>query len=373
MKRPPKTKQTSTASHFFAKELEGEQPLSLETAGALCDLAGRFFSCRLWSRLAEHHLVLVPDPVSEEIHACSVMGALGEVFALSAYLGSEGYRFFQKVHTGRELSAGEFFAEQRSVYVHYVPRRSLTKPDRELLGAVGHATNKGGLAPQFRTNRPGYHPWYVTESEARILGDCFRAMIWISEQLSKTPSTWYWKTDGVYPFVSAGNVGEDGQPQYSMRMIEAPRVAPVEPVMPSLDQPRMERILERRKSRQGILQVDHFYGPGMIGKQNERKACFRVALAIDAETGFAYPPEAALPDTATGQMLANVLVQAMELGGFVPRQVHVRDPGCGLLLQPLAEALGFKVAVRRSLPALDFAKNHLLQMMGDPGPIAIVS
>ena len=96
MKRPRK-EPTTTPDHFFKHQLKGEQPLSFETAEVLCDLAERFFSFQPWKWLGEFHLVLVPDPVSDEIHSCSVMGALGQVFALTAFLGGEGHRFFQKL------------------------------------------------------------------------------------------------------------------------------------------------------------------------------------------------------------------------------------------------------------------------------------
>ena len=131
----------------------------------------------------------------------------------------------------------------------------------------------------------------------------------------------------------------------------------------------MQAIRNRKLPSQQVLQVDHFYGAGMIGQKNQRKACFRLAIAIDAETAAAFPPEVGAPEALTGDLLTRAVLKAIESGGFLPFEVHVREPEFRVILGALAKALGFRVKVADSLPALDFAKEHLLGMMGDSGPL----
>jgi hypothetical protein len=353
--------------HFFQKELVGEAPPSFATMQTLYHLATDLFARRPWNLIAEDELVLVEEAASKELCFCSVMGALGQVRALQVYLGPEGYHFLRKLQSGQAITVGEFFATQRSVSVEIVRLGELTGSDRKFLEAMGHPLKRGTLAPIFRAIRPGYHPWYVTEGEAGILAQCQRALIKICDHLQANPELHYWDKENVYPTLSRQGDEEDEQ-GYRISLVEAPSSPVPMPNLPTLDEARIQRIRDCRYPSQGVLEVDHFYGAGMVGEANQRKACFRVGLAIDAKSGLAYPPEVSLPASSTGDVLTRVVLQAVESARVLPREIRVRDGEFKALLDPLAQALGVSVGIKKSLPALEFAKKQLLEMMGDPGP-----
>ncbi len=355
--------------YFFQKELVGEEPPSFATMQTLYDLATNLFARRPWNLIAEDELLLVEEAASRELCFCSVMGALEQVRALHVYPGPEGYHFFKKLQSGEAITVGEFFATQRSVSVEFVRLGELTAPDRNFLKAMGHPLKRGTLAPIFRAIRPGYHPWYVTEGEAWILAECQGALITLCDLLQANPALHYWDKENVYPVLSRQG-GEGNEQGHRIRLVEAPSFPVPMPNLPSLDEARVQRIRDCRYPSQGVLEVDHFYGAGMIGEKNQRKACFRMGLAIDAQSGLAYPPEVSLPTSSTGDVLTRVVLQAVESASALPREVHVRDGEFKVLLDPLAQALGFSVRIMKSLPALEFAKKQLLEMMGDPGPLS---
>jgi hypothetical protein len=360
---------TTKPQKFFQNQLIGEESPSFVTMQTLYDSATDLLARQPWNLLAEDKLVLIEAAGSGELCFCSVMGALGQVRALHVYLGSEGYQLFKKLQSGETMTVGEFYAAQRSVYVEFVRLGELTSPDRNLLKAMGHPLKRGTLAPMFRSVRAGYYPWYVTEGEARILAKCQRAVVTMCELIRANPPLDYWDKENAYPLLSRKS--ENGtEEEYCIRMVEAPSFPLPMAKLPNVDEARLRRIREGRYPSQGVLEVDHFYGAGMIGKKNERKACFRMGLAIDAESGLAYPPEVSLPATSTGDVLARVVLQAIESACALPYDVRVRDGEFKVLLDPLALALGFCVRVTKSLPALDLAKKQLLEMMGDRGPLS---
>lgn len=359
----------SKPARFFEKELVGEEPPSFATMRTLYNLARELLGRHPWDQLTEDQLVLVDGAASQEVCFCSVMGALGQVRALYAYIGPEGYRFFQRVHSGEKMTAGEFFAAQRSVYVEFVRLGELTAADRGLLKVMGHLLKRGTLAPIFRSIRPGHHPWYVTEGEAGMLAECQRALIAICDIRTAKPSLDFWEKESVYPLMSR-RAQEGNEAEYEIRLVDAPSFPLPIPNFATLDEARIRRIRDSGYPFRGVLEVDHFYGAGMIGEENQRKSCLRMGLAIDAQSGFAYPPEVSSPEPSTGDVLMRVILRAIESARALPREVHVRGSEFKLLLEPLAEALGFSVKVMKSLPALDFAKCELLEMMGDPGPFA---
>ena len=338
----------------------------MATMERLYDAAADFVIREPWKLLDESELVLVKPPLSCEVCHCSVMGALGEVFSMHAYLGAESYRLFKQLEFGAETSIGEFFANQHSIYLEVVAPGRLEVADRELLKAIGHPLSKAVRAPMFRTIRPGFHSWFVTENEAQILAECLRAVIALCDLIRTDESLDYWAEDGVYPMVLRD---EEGDPHYRIATGKVAYPATPLPEPARLDEDRVRRIREGDFPSRSKLELDHFYGGAMIGRKNERKACFRAAMAIDAETAFAYHPELATPSTSTGDVLVTALLNAIEKSRALPCEVHVKQLSFEAALAPLAKGLGFQIRIVKSLPALDYAKEHLLRMMGDPGPL----
>jgi hypothetical protein len=356
----------SKPERFFEKELVGEEPPSFATMQKLYNLARELLVRHPWDLLTEDQLVLVEGVASQELCFCSVMGALGQVRALHVYIGPEGYRLFRRLHGGERMTAGEFFAAQCSVYVEFVRLGELTAADRGLLEVMGHLLKRGTLAPIFRSVRPGYHPWYVTEGEAQMLAECQQALIAICDIRKAKPALDFWEKESVYPLLSR-RAKEGIEAKYEIGLVDAPSFSLPIPDFGAIDEARIQRIRDSRHPLQGVLEVDHFYGAGMIGEKNQRKSCFRMALAVDAKSGFVYAPEVSSPRPSTGDVLMRVILRAIESTCALPREVHVRSGEFKVLLEPLAQALGFSLRVMKSLPALDFAKCQFLEMMGDPG------
>ena len=356
------------SDRFFQRQLPGEESPSFATIETLFRLAGELLARQPWNVLAEDQLVLVEPEDSQELCFCSVMGVLGEVLSVHVYVGAEGYHLFRRLDAGEPMSAGRFYATQRAVSVEFVRPGELTAPDRKLLTAMGHPLKTGTHAPIFRSIRPGYLPWYITESEARILAECLRAVITMCDHVQTDPGIHYWDKKDVYPLLSR----HDGQAKaydYQIRLVSPPAPAIPMPKAPALDKARIQRISEGGLPIKGVLEVDQFHSATPIGKKNERKACMRVTMAVEAGSAYAYPPEASAPEDSTGDILMRVLLKAIETGRALPIEVHVVCREFKILLDPLGKALGFPVKIAESLPALEFAKTHLLEMMGDSGPL----
>ena len=351
---------------FFVKQLAGEQPLSFEIARQLCRLAAELFAVKPWEFLEDQDLILIRDADSGEICYCSIMGALGQVFAFQVYTGAESYRFFRRMASGKPLSAGDFFASVRGVFAEFVTAKEQTPPDRELLEAIGHVNKRGQRAPIFRALRPGYHPWYVTESEAKALVNCLQGVIAFCGQALEQGGIDYWEKEDVFPLL-VPKTHDESRGAFEIRLIKAPEPPLVAPQAAELEESLVSSILHENLPRGGTLEADHFVTGATIGGKNERKACLRMAMVTDARSGFAFQPELGKPEDSTGQLLVRVLLSAMRAGQRVPREVRVRQKDFEIYLSTLSERLRFDVRVMKSLPALDTLKDHFLAMIGDPG------
>lgn len=359
--------QTEAPCEFFKKQLAGEVPVSFPTAKRLFEKATELAAVRPWQFLEDQDLILLKSPLSEETCYCSVMGALGQVFSLHAYVGGESYSYFRKMAAGQPISIGEFYGSLRGVYVEFVGLSELTPPDRELARVFGHPLKRGFKAPIFRAMRPGYQPWYLTENEGVVLAECLESVIALCERIGRGGRPDYWEHPDTYPFLTPVQRGQERLGyDIEMRKITAPQANTLAP--PRLDQNRIERLQRRNYPVRGAFEAEHFYAGGTIGKKDERKAVVRLGLVADADSGLVFPPELGMPERATADMLASAVLGAIEAARFLPREVRVSQLQLEACLESLARELGFAVRTVKRLPAVEEAKESLLASMGDPGP-----
>jgi hypothetical protein len=348
------------------RELKGENPPSFSLMTTLYELAGKLYQLQPWHVLDENELVLVRDPVSNEVCYCSVMGALGEVFSVHVYIGNESYRMFRKLQNDELSDPGEFFASLRSVSVEFVSRSSLEQEDRRLLTRLGHESGRNHASPLFRAMRPGYLPWFVTDEEGRTLADCMSAVILVCRQVATRARSTYWDRADTYPMVSQVEAAP-GEPQYRIETATAavPREAPL--ALARLEEQRLAWLHGRDLPVRGVMEVDYLVSPTPVGRKYERKACMHIALAVDGESGLVFNSRATDPEVTPGDALAAALLEAIQSSRALPREVRVRDRRFKASLESLSTRCGLKIKVA-ALPALDEARRHLLAFLGGAGP-----
>jgi hypothetical protein len=351
---------------FFTEKLLGETSPSFSTMEELHGLATKLYALRPWHVLDESELVLTRDSATGETCYCSAMGALGEVLAMHAYIGTESYRLFRKIAAGEVTGVDDFFGTLHSVYVEFVPRAELDEQDRKVLTALGHPLRTAQASPMFRAIRPGFHPWYVTEDEGRLLAECMRAVILICSAVSAQADVKYWNQADTYPMVSRVD-GEGSEPRCHIELVEAtlPSEPPLSP--PRLGEERLRQLCDRDHAVRGVMELDYFLSGAMIGKKNERKACVCVALAVDADSGIVFPPELSTPGASAADTLVIAIMKAIETSRALPREVRVQSRKFKDCLNPISEACGFPIKVVGALPALAEARGQLLRMLGGPG------
>lgn len=349
-----KKRKGGDARRLFEEQLSGEEALTFATAKRLFELAEETIIIKPWRGFADTALVLVKDPELGGFCFCSVLGQLGEVFAVHAYRGSESYGLFKKIASGAAIDAGEFFGSQHSLTLEFLTASKLSPPDRELALAFGHPLKKGTMAPQFRAGRPGHQPWYPTESEGKVLALCVESVLAFCEHAALNPDTEYWKHEDVYPQVIWS------KKKYFRVENALVRVTPAPPPDPApLDQARLEKLCRGDYPFRGIIEVDQFYSGARVGEKNQRKAFLRVVMAADAERRFLYTVQALEPVRSFGEALVEGVLQTIEKGKFVPAEVRVKDENCRLVLLPLRERFGFELRVSKRLPAVEFAKSEM--------------
>jgi hypothetical protein len=320
----------------------------------LYELASSLYGLHPWRVLDESQLILVRDSVSGELCYCSVMGMLGEVYSVHAYIGTESLRLFRRMQAQEITEAGEFFATQHSVSVEFVRKAELERQDRELLAALGHPQGRGLSSPIFRTIRPGFHPWFVTEEEARTLAECIRSVIVVCAAVASQESSEFWKVADTYPLVSRM---EGAEPRYQVDLVKValPAEPPAVPVR--MEEETLRPLRAQDYTVRGVMELDHILTGTPIGKRGERSA---FALAVDAESGMVLGHDANYSSAAAADALARVFLNTVQASHTLPKEVRVRSQRLKDCLTPLMESFGVAVRVAGRLPAADEARSSLL-------------
>lgn len=342
----------------FVEELAGETPPSFAAMQRLYRSASDLFGLLPWQILDESQLIVVRDSTSDELCYCSVMGALGEVYSVYAYIGTEGLRTFRKLEAEEMADPGEFFATMHSVYVEFVPRKESELQDRKLLAALGHPQRHAYASPIFRAVRPGFYPWFVTADEARRLAECIRAVAAVCKAVVSQKKVNFWKETETYPMVTWV---EDTEPRHLITLVKSP-LPPERPIPPvSLDEETLRQLRDQGFPVRGEMELDYIFGGIPIGKENERKRCASIALAADANTGMMYAPEVIDSSIPCGDALSRVFLKAIQSSRALPNEVRVRSHELKDTLYPLMRSFGVKLHVGTRLAAADEARAHLLR------------
>lgn len=271
--KPPRT--------YFAAQLAGEKPLSQRTASRLCGLAAEVLSFAPWEFLNEDHLVAAQLKKGAQPDFVSVLGALGEHRAIHVYPGFVGYSWYQDVATASEEERIPLsLAECEALQLAFPDPQDITGLDMEVMRGCRYPPVKRSF--QFRSVRRDYLPWSPTDDEGKRLAGCLEAF---AESLLHTPlddlSRLWPEEANVMPLPRK----QEGDWRAGPVNINLAKVSEKRLWLP---EERVAALPARRDA--GALVVGEHLLPGSAGRENERPVVLHLSAAVDARSGFAYPP-----------------------------------------------------------------------------------
>jgi hypothetical protein len=339
--------------------MKKNQP-TIEEWRALHEAAIRIKETAPWEWMTETDIFGLQNPETDQFGFVSVMGMMGEHYAASVYLGSEGlYKFWDFEETGH-LVAPERLLEIPQLQLSFDNRNELNERDRKLIKQLGFKFRGQHEWPMFRSYRPGFAPWFLERDEARFLTHALNQLSEVAPRFKENPSLLEPSNDDDYLMRvprQEGNtlVWED-------RLMSAPPPEPVSISIPmDIDALGALKQLPVSKSR---LEVDLFMFPSPIQEKEDRPFFPYVLLVIDAQSGMILGNEMLKPEPSLEAMWGLVpmkLVQQLARARIAPKEVTVRSELLSQLLLPLAESLGFKLKQSDVLPGMDMAKEFLFQ------------
>jgi hypothetical protein len=331
---------------------------------ALYDAADELKALALWEWMLDSDLFAVRDPESGQIGYCCVMGNLGEHYALAVYLGADGLQGYREVASGayEERPAEALFA-QRCLMVSFEDRELLDKDSYAQIKALGRKYRGRQAWPELRDYSPGYLPWRLEPPQVRFLTVAIQQTCDVARRFKDDEEYLVGPDEGQ--MLLREYVGGEWKESWHQPELATPAAS--EPP-PPVDELRLKRLAGRHLKRLGVWEADRLLFPGAVqGEKGERPYYPPTLLIVDSASGMVLPPMITEPG-AWRQAFQGHLLDLFEQMDGAPREIRLRDEALAALLAPIADAL--KVRLRRSadLPALDDAREGLLEAMGLAGP-----
>jgi hypothetical protein len=315
-----------------------------------------------WQWMGEADLFGVQDPETGEVYYVSVMGELGEHFAIAAYPGAKGLNGFWTMNQGILEESPEVFVLVPQLQASFEDRAQLTDQDRRLIKDLGYQFRGRQAWPLFRSYRPAYLPWYLEAAEATVLALVLEQVLEMAPRFREDRQVLEVTSDGAYLVRVAREV--DGAVIWEDRRITV--TFPPPPTITIEMDLHLLAYLKGLPRSKDMVEIGVAMLPAPVRETGSRPFFPFIVLVVEARSGMILGHEMldARPgmDMMWGQVTLSV-AKALALYQLAPRVLKVANPLLEGLLQPLAAELGAQVKLRRRLPALEEARTSLFAFM----------
>lgn len=337
--------------------MEQEKP-TIEEWRALYQAAGRVKEAAPWTWMEEADVFGVQNPETQQLGFVSIMGLLGEHYAVPVYLGAEGLSRFWEFENNPGAEPPEEYLNIRQLQLSFEDRDELTEQDREVIKELGLKFRGRKAWPKFRSYRPGYCPWYLEPAEARFLTYALQQAVEVALRFREDPATL--AAPDEHRYLVRVPRQQDGAWVWEDRVMDVPPVER-EAIRVILDR----KLFDAAKAwphSDATIEADVFMMPGCFGERGERPSLAYDMLVVDSSSGLILGTEVLDPRAGLAEMWGSVPARFLAMLSAVrmlPREVRVHTRLLLAVLRPVASQLGFAVTLE-AIPAVEQAKKEML-------------
>lgn len=338
-----------------------------EESKRLYELAEKLKELAPWKWMAESEIFGVENPDSNEIGFVSVMGMMGEHLAVGVYLGAEGlygfWDFQDEKHETEPLALFDIPQLQAS----FEDREQLQKEDREVIKNLGLKFRGKQSYPMFRSNKPGFMPWFITSEEAQFLIYAIEQTLEVAPRVRENPLIL---------------VDENGEEVYLVRASEKKggnlvwrdemnHIPPPESKQFSIkvSPETINHLKAFPQNNNFIFEVDLFHAPTPVMERTSRPFFPKILMIAETNSLFILGVELMKPpeDILEGHTeIAKSLVKILSSQGVLPKEIRVSSDLLFGLLKNFTQQLNVKLRQTDNLIAIKEAKEGMFGFFGNP-------
>jgi hypothetical protein len=327
---------------------------SLQEWHALYRAAIDFWQIQPWRWVNDTDLLGVKNLEDGEIGYCCIVGALGEFLGLLVYLGTGGLESYLRIQKS-ESPEEDVLSTGKCLVASFEDRKSLQKPDHEMIKKLGLKFRGAKSWPLFRSYEPGYYPWYLNRPQVLFLTHALRQAAEVSLRIKVNSNLLVNSEKGQYlvrvPDLSGSELHWKDEWLSPAPLERAKYEAPVP------DEIRLQRIKKKGLRPAGIWEVDFFQFPAPI--QEEGRPFFPLCLLIvDQDSGFVFETHLESKDRHRPEFL-NQMLKVIEENAYLPQEIWVKREEVLQLFEVLVSRLGLKMKQVKRLKQVEYAKKSM--------------
>lgn len=326
---------------------------------ALYQAAIAFQQAAPWEWMDNEDLFAIENPDDGEVGYCSILGSGGEEFGLGMFVGEDGYdRYARLIAEEVDPEDLEESMMVRAISLLFADRDDLQKEDREVIRSLGLRFRGRNAWPLFRSQEPGYVPWFLEKVEAVFLTAAIHQALVVADKIRGGELD---LSGGESENLILTRHCRGGKWHGEWR--KAPKMSREQETQAANIDPVKETELHLLRSRVGGLsgcwELDIFALPMPIGQVPERPhfpICF---LAVEAKLGLILGTNLTEPWLNVSQKQDEV-IQILRKANQLPAEIQVESDKVRRIVEPITSILGIKLRVG-SLPMLEQAKASLYE------------
>lgn len=335
---------------------------TLEEWRVLYEIMDRVKKEAPWQWMEEDDIFGVQNPETGELGFISVMGNLGEHYAVTVYLGAEGlYRFWEMQNAGPYL-APEMVLNTPQIQASFENRDDLGAKDREVIKQLGRKYRGRQAWPLFQNFAPGMVPWHITAAQARFMRHALEQALEVAARYQENPDLLAVEDDTTY-LIRVPRQKSGGWKWHD----ETQKVPPPEPQEYRLPMDMQAlALLQKLPAKTHIIDIDLFWMPTAVGTRGERSYYPYTLLIVEPENGMILGADILVADPTPEDMWASVpmkVVQSLARTKTKPSIIRVSVPALASFLEPVAQRTDIKIQLIDELPELEEAKSMMMGFM----------
>jgi hypothetical protein len=194
--------------------------------------------------------------------------------------------------------------------------------------------------------RRGYFPWYINDDEGKRLAGCLDALLMlVDSEIFEAHGDRMWEdSERMLPMLTKARGAWSIVPlSVSIARVVVPKLW--------LEPEEVDRL--KRLPKSGAVCVGDCILPGGAGGEDRRLMVINLVVALDARSGYAYPPHIREVGEPLAQAGARALAEAIRARQAVPDRVLVMEEDYSRGLAELAQQLGFEIRLKSQIPTLE--------------------
>jgi len=239
----------------------------------------------------------------------------------------------------------------------------ITKEDRDVMKQLGLKYRGAQAWPQFRSYRPGCFPWLIEKDEAALLTCALEQLLQVAPRFKEDPNLLE-PTDTPDDYLV--RVLNNGTWEDSVKHITYLEEKTFNLMMNEEALEHLRTLMPGKLS----LEIDLYMMDAPVQEKAKDRPFFPFVLMLaDHESGMILGIEMLNPLPSLEDMWSEVPAIVVEklADDLPPREIQVKNDMLYLVLQPVAQELGFSLKKRSSLKSIGRAKRELQKMTGSMG------